>query len=410
MSNRHQELASPKQTALYCTKALATPEQKTTGKEIPNPFIADGLLKTIRSDEMLLKIKSQKMDSSNLISAPNPTKVKTGTRPCAAIEVPLLTATTNRVIDMDTTGASRSSGTPSTVEKSLLDFADEDLPPPNNEAVGTKEQTQKEPSQEIPLPAHSTHGWKSLAAMGLGAGLISSTPSTQGAPTPVKSVSDPDPLSYVKPQLYSEQDIAQSSRGTATEIPTEHVATTEVNVQLSVGSPESRKSTFVPSVVRSPGGIYQPDWGVTSDCRLDTPDACQDMVDHIVPPRCFSELRPFFCRTGKYPSRILSRCSTTDRGTPVMSDGCHANISNFSFRGEHTSLSISLDDVVTVAHSAGIKIVLQIVTIPPSTGNLSIPWAVDSNAYISFISGLPMMPLYGDSDLMIMKFIHAFVA
>ncbi|GJS22226.1 hypothetical protein Tco_0450858 [Tanacetum coccineum] len=29
---------------------------------------------------------------------------------------------------------------------------------------------------------------------------------------------------------------------------------------------------------------------------------------------------------GKYPSRILSRCSATDRGTPVMSAGCHANI------------------------------------------------------------------------------------
>ncbi|GJS26552.1 hypothetical protein Tco_0487172 [Tanacetum coccineum] len=67
MSNRHQELASPKQTALYCTKALATPEQTATGKEIPNPFIADSLLKTIRSDEMLLKIKSQTLLVSFLI-------------------------------------------------------------------------------------------------------------------------------------------------------------------------------------------------------------------------------------------------------------------------------------------------------------------------------------------------------
>ncbi|GKD84188.1 hypothetical protein Tco_1351027 [Tanacetum coccineum] len=44
MSNRHQELASPKQTAL-----LATPEQTATGKEISNPLIADSLLKAIRS-------------------------------------------------------------------------------------------------------------------------------------------------------------------------------------------------------------------------------------------------------------------------------------------------------------------------------------------------------------------------
>ncbi|GJV09366.1 hypothetical protein Tco_1347022 [Tanacetum coccineum] len=44
---------------LCCTKALATPEQTTTGKEISNPLTADSLLKTIREDEMSLKIKSK---------------------------------------------------------------------------------------------------------------------------------------------------------------------------------------------------------------------------------------------------------------------------------------------------------------------------------------------------------------
>ncbi|GJV88291.1 hypothetical protein Tco_1532229 [Tanacetum coccineum] len=44
-------------------------------------------------------------------------------------------------------------------------------------------------------------------------------------------------------------------------------------------------------MVGSPGSIYQPGWGVTNNCRLDTPDVCQDMVDHIVPPGYFSELR-----------------------------------------------------------------------------------------------------------------------
>ncbi|GJY84863.1 hypothetical protein Tco_0498889, partial [Tanacetum coccineum] len=140
---------------------------------------------------------------------------------------------------MDTTGASGSSETPSTVEKSPLDFATKDLPLPNTEGVRTEEQIQDELSQEIPPvghattakvipetgleeevatmgppPAHSAYGGKSLAAMGLGAGSISSTPSAQGAPTAAKSVSDPDPLSYAKPQ--------PSSRGTTTEIPTEH--------------------------------------------------------------------------------------------------------------------------------------------------------------------------------------------
>ncbi|GJV09992.1 hypothetical protein Tco_1351533 [Tanacetum coccineum] len=263
------------------------------------------------------------MDLFNLISAPNSAKVKTGTRPRTAYEVSLLTATANRVIDMDTTGASGSSVKPSTVEKSSLDFADEDFlrqilresgqrsrymmnchekspcPPMNKRR---KQMCRKRANDEaeanappkvlrkdhVSTPTHSAYGGKSIAAMGLGAGSISSTPSAQGAPTAVKSVSDPDPLSYAKPQPYPEQDIAQ---GTATEIPTEHVATIEVNVQLSVGSPESGRSTSVPSVVGSPGGIYQPGWGVTNDCRLDTPAACQDTVDHIVPPGYFSELR-----------------------------------------------------------------------------------------------------------------------
>ncbi|GJS51753.1 hypothetical protein Tco_0625115 [Tanacetum coccineum] len=69
------------------------------------------------------------IDLFNLISAPNPTKVKTGTCPRAAHELPLLTVTANRVIVMeDTTMASGSSGTPSTMEKSPLDFANEDSP------------------------------------------------------------------------------------------------------------------------------------------------------------------------------------------------------------------------------------------------------------------------------------------
>ncbi|GKD25260.1 hypothetical protein Tco_1231474 [Tanacetum coccineum] len=39
------------------------------------------------------------------------------------------------------------------------------------------------------------------------------------------------------------------------------------------------------------GSIYQPGWGVPNDCRLDTPEAYQLVVDHIAPPGYFSELR-----------------------------------------------------------------------------------------------------------------------
>ncbi|GKG21537.1 hypothetical protein Tco_0384132, partial [Tanacetum coccineum] len=81
------------------------------------------------------------MDFFSLIRNQNPFKVKTGTRPCAAHEVPLLTATTSRVIGMeDTTVESGSSGTPSTIEKSPLDFDNEIPTPSTTEGVGTGDQ------------------------------------------------------------------------------------------------------------------------------------------------------------------------------------------------------------------------------------------------------------------------------
>nr|GEY15775.1 hypothetical protein [Tanacetum cinerariifolium] len=37
--------------------------------------------------------------------------------------------------------------------------------------------------------------------------------------------------------------------------------------------------------------VYRPEWGVTNGNLLDTPEACQDLVDHIAPPGYFYELR-----------------------------------------------------------------------------------------------------------------------
>ncbi|GKF29438.1 hypothetical protein Tco_0095780, partial [Tanacetum coccineum] len=91
------------------------------------------------------------IDLFNLISAPNPVKVKTGTRPRAAHEVSLLTATATRVIDMEeVTEALESSGIPSPVKKSPLDFADEDPLPVISEGVGTGSQARDEVPHEIP--------------------------------------------------------------------------------------------------------------------------------------------------------------------------------------------------------------------------------------------------------------------
>nr|GEX75920.1 transposase (putative), gypsy type [Tanacetum cinerariifolium] len=183
------------------------------------------------------------MDLFNLIHAPNPTKVKTGSHPRAAHEVPLLTVTANRVIEMeDPAVATDSSGVPSTIERSPLDFANKnpsqqsigpecqetaapEVPPPEN-VITIGDTPEAGPAKKVaaaalpvakerpkrghdgvdtnappkvlrrdhvyPRPTGSTRGGKSFAAIELGMGSTRPTPVPQGAPA---DVSDPDPLS-----------------------------------------------------------------------------------------------------------------------------------------------------------------------------------------------------------------------
>nr|GEW23083.1 hypothetical protein [Tanacetum cinerariifolium] len=116
-------------------------------------------------------------------------------------------------------------------------------------------------------PSHSTLGGKSLAAIEIEADSTGFAPATQETPV---NVSDLDPLSYAEPRLIPKQDIAPT---------------------LVAEDPDSEKSTSFTSMVGSPGSIYQPRWGVINNCRLDTPVVCQDVMDHIIPPGYFSELR-----------------------------------------------------------------------------------------------------------------------
>nr|GEY51030.1 hypothetical protein [Tanacetum cinerariifolium] len=99
---------------------------------------------TTKSTTLLSRVEPQilpgrrDMDLFSLIRAPNPTKVKTGTRPCAAHKVPLLTVTANQVIEMkDLAAATDSSGVPSTLEMSPLDFANEN---PSQQSTGPEDQ------------------------------------------------------------------------------------------------------------------------------------------------------------------------------------------------------------------------------------------------------------------------------
>ncbi|GKA91901.1 hypothetical protein Tco_0813826 [Tanacetum coccineum] len=267
------------------------------------------------------------MDLFNLISAPNPAKVKIGTRPRATHEVPLLTVTTNRVIDMrEPVGTTESSGIPSTIERSSLDFDNENPSQQINKGDGTEDQFLEIGASEVPPTGHAsttgvvpniviweegatdvplvskrrykrvndgadanappkvlrkyfdvshptpnTFGGKSFASTGLEAGSTLSAPASHGTPA---GTIDTDLLSFAEPQPAPARDIAESSKGATI-----------------AGDPDSEESSSFTSFVGSLGGIYQPGWGITNNCHFDTPGACQDAVDHMVPLGYFSELR-----------------------------------------------------------------------------------------------------------------------
>nr|GEV99052.1 transposase (putative), gypsy type [Tanacetum cinerariifolium] len=227
--------------------------------------------------------RNKSYDLFNLIRAPNPTKVKDGSRPRAPHEVPLLTLTAPRVIEMDEPAATDSSGVPSTTERSPLDFAheaeasdqgvaaleipsSEDVPAIVASGVGQVEETA---TMDPPtaMESRSSRGGKSLAAIQLG---LASTVVPEDA---LVGVSDPDPLSFADAPSRHPADVAQYSQGIA-----------------AAGDPGSENASSH-AEVGSSGSVYRPEWGITNGSLLDTPEACQDLVDHAAPPGYFSELR-----------------------------------------------------------------------------------------------------------------------
>nr|GEW79710.1 transposase (putative), gypsy type [Tanacetum cinerariifolium] len=167
------------------------------------------------------------MDLFNLIRAPSPTKVKTGSRPRAPHEAPLLTLTATRVIEMDEPAAATDSyGVPSTIERSPLDFAheagasdqgtaapempsSEDVPVTAAPGAGQAEKTAATDPPVAP-ESRSSHGGKSLAAIQLG--LASTVVVPDDAPA---VVSDPYPLSFTDAPSRHPVDVAQSSHSIA---------------------------------------------------------------------------------------------------------------------------------------------------------------------------------------------------
>nr|GEY86469.1 hypothetical protein [Tanacetum cinerariifolium] len=231
------------------------------------------------------------IDLFNFIRASNPTKVKTGTRPQDDHEVPLLTITASRVIEMeDLTVATDSSGMPSTIERSPLDFDNENI---SQQLTRPEDQGQEAEAPEVSLLKNVTTMRvapeagqaeriavtgppviKELRKRG-NDGVDTNAPFkvlrrdhansrlTQSAPMDVRDI---NPLSFADPQSHPIADVDQSSKGAAL-----------------ARDPESKNTSFT-SMVEEPESIYWPEWGVTNGCLLDASEACQDLVDHIAPP------------------------------------------------------------------------------------------------------------------------------
>nr|GEX84907.1 hypothetical protein [Tanacetum cinerariifolium] len=187
--------------------------------------------------------------------SPEAVAVKIGTRPRAAHEVSLLNVTTSRVIEMkDLAATTDASGIPSTIERSPLDFANENPSQQSTGETGLVEEIvtmgprmikerHKRGNDGVDMnappkvlrkdhadsrPTQSTVEGKSLALTRLKT--RSTFPVLTPRETPV-DVSDPDPLSFANPQSIPKENVAQSSQ--------------EVVV---AGDPESENTSFTSMV------------------------------------------------------------------------------------------------------------------------------------------------------------------
>nr|GEU29688.1 retrovirus-related Pol polyprotein from transposon TNT 1-94 [Tanacetum cinerariifolium] len=147
-----------------------------------------------------------KLIHTRLISAFDPAKVKTKTRPRAVHKVSLLTATANHVIDMkDMTGA-----------RARQDELSQGAALVGNPSGPVEEEANAPPKvlrkdHVASHPSQSTHEGKSLASIGIGTGTTVSAPATQEILIHTEGVSDLDLLSYAKPWPALEQDVAYGS-------------------------------------------------------------------------------------------------------------------------------------------------------------------------------------------------------
>nr|GEY70616.1 hypothetical protein [Tanacetum cinerariifolium] len=84
----------------------------------------------------------------------------------------------------------------------------------------------------------------------------------------------------------------------------------------AAGDPES-ENVSSPAKVGSRGSVYRPKWGVTNGSLLDTPEACQDLVDHAAPPArqmaMGSQLRLRFEQEAKLLRKSVAQVARRDK-------------------------------------------------------------------------------------------------
>nr|GEX86372.1 transposase (putative), gypsy type [Tanacetum cinerariifolium] len=281
------------------------------------------------------------MDLFNLICAPNPTKVKTGSRPRAPHELPLLTLTATRVIEMDDLAvATDSSGVPSTIDRSPLDFTHE---------AGASDQgtaaPEMPPSEDVPATAAPGAGQaEEIAATEPPAARESSKRGRDGtyvnAPPPqnhcewIMLILDPPgapmgekvllPFNWVWLLMFLYLKMLLQASVTRISYPLltlRHAIPLMLPSKSSqgiaaAGDPESENVSSL-AEVGSSGSVYRPEWSVTNGSLLDTPEACQDLVDHAAPSArqvaMGSQLRLRFEQEAKLLRKSVAQVAPRDK-------------------------------------------------------------------------------------------------
>nr|GEY15752.1 hypothetical protein [Tanacetum cinerariifolium]GEY17011.1 hypothetical protein [Tanacetum cinerariifolium] len=271
------------------------------------------------------------VDLFSLIRAPNPTKAKVGSRPRAPHEVPLLTLTASRVIEMDDPATAIDlSGVPPTIEGSPLDFSLEAGALDHRTAA-----SEVPPSGDVPAAAAPEPSQVGVAAADPPAATENRKRGRDGTDANDPPIHCEGIMLILGPQGALMGERASLPYNWAWHLP---LPCLKMHLQASVtrihyfllilrlallpmwpsiaaaGDPESEDASS-PAEVGSPEGVYRPEWGVTNGSLLDTPEACQDLynVNLAWQVAMGSQLRLRFEQEAKLLKKFVAQVARRDK-------------------------------------------------------------------------------------------------